>query len=344
MHVSQPRPAHYQIAHQLLASDAHRPDIWPTLTGPNHAAYFAMKWDMAGGDPQSAAQIQIVLQQPLAGHHVIVVAMPAPMAPTEAHFVAYARPNAGGPLRYLVMEQGIQNPGEPLRAFTSEYRADGMRIRNGDLPSVSLEAFIGHLVEELTQSAPPFAPAPFAGQPQSFGSPPSAGLPGNPYGAAGGMPSTVPMAVPPRVGAPNQGGAGKWFVIGGLGLIAAAVSGYSIWDHMRMQAWQERRDAQDAAADEAEKANSKARKRAKARIDVVGTAYQTCLSDESKPAKKALEVARSKRALEGRNVRPKKQHLATLKNAKAYQLPSDATPVAFAFGSRGSSHWISTLR
>lgn len=315
----QPRPAHYRFAHQILSQDAHRPqgDTWPTLTGPNGPAYLAMKWDMAGGDPQLSPAIRIVLNQPLAGHHVLVVSMPQPLAPTEAYFVAYACPPRG-PLRFFVMERGVGQPGEPERAFVSEYRADGMRIRHGDLPATTVEAFVGAIVQDLT--AAPAAHAP-AMQPP-------------------GMPSTMPVTMPHGAPPKRGGGSGKWFALGGLGLLLAAGASYMVWQDMRMQAWQERRDAREAAEEEARDANKAARKTAKARLDEVGKPYQTCLAEERERAKKALELARSQRSLDARNVRPKKKDVALLVNAMAYRLPTDKTPVALAFNGRGATDWI----
>lgn len=290
------------------------------ISGPQSGAYFAMKWNMAGGDPALGAEIRIVAQQPMAQHHVIVVALPTPIAGTEAYYVAYAQPVAGGPLRYFLMEKAMSQPGEAERAYVAEYRAGGMRIRHDDLPAVSLEAFVGHLLHELTQSPPMPATAPMSP-----------------------LNSTGPTAYAARPVAPQKsGGSGKWVALGIVGVLGLGFLAYFVQRRMEMAEWQERREARDAAAKEAKGANKAARKRAQQRLDEIDKPYKTCLDTERARAAKALELARSNRVLDARDVRPKDGDV--LVGAKTYRMPTDKVPVALAFGGKGKTSWIPVSR
>ncbi len=338
----QPRQAHYQLAHGILVQDAQRPqgDIWPVISGADGPAYFAMKWHTAGGDPELASQLRIVMNQPMAGYHVIVVSMPTPAAPTEAYFVAYARSGVGVPLRYFVMERGVQDVGSPERAYVAEYRADGMRIQHGRLPAVSIEAFTGHLMQELTvapASVPAISTPPFSVPPASatvMAAPLRPSVP----------PMTVPpMTVPPSRVRPNKSGLAKWIalgVVGLVGVVGAGVVAYMTWDYARVQAHQARSDARDAAAAQAAKGNRTARKDARQRLIELERDHRSCLDTERSAAKNTLALARSSRTFSGRNKRPGDSVLGALKSAVVYEVPTDAAPATLAFDGTGGTDWI----
>jgi hypothetical protein len=158
----QPRRQHYQFSHVVLRGDVHKfPDqTWDALTGADVADYLAMQWQASKeGDPVPAEGLGVEGVFQRNGWEILVVRMPPPEAPTEAHYVAIPRrPEKPADAGYFVMEKGFPDErGE--RAYGVEWRSDGSLIRMGDLPAISLDVFLNAVGEEISaRGSPAFAP------------------------------------------------------------------------------------------------------------------------------------------------------------------------------------------
>lgn len=269
-----------------------------------------MRWAACSGDPALAGELRAAAPVPLGTWQVLVVAVPEPAAPSEAHFVAYARPALGGPLRYFVLEKASTGPGEPPRAFMSEWTRDGMRVRYGDASAVSVDAFLAQVTAELSaQSAAP--------PPPMFNT------------------SMAPMAVPP---APKKGGAGKWIALGSVGVLGSLVAGYLILDHYEKKEWRERYEREQAAEKAAEHAYEAARERSEKTLADLAKPRAACLAAEGRAAQTAVERAVSKSSLRVSLRRPKAD--AAMAGAAAYLPPDDKGQTQAAFARGGA--WIPT--
>jgi hypothetical protein len=312
----QPRQSHYDFAHRLLAADAHRPnaEVWPMITGPQAAMYFAMKWDMAGGDPALTSQIRLAAQTQMGPWQLVVVAAPEALNATEAHFVAYARNVTGGPVRYFVMEKGATTPPEPPRAFVAEWRADQMRIRHGDLPAVTLDAFMAHLGSELG-GAPSISP-------MSYGSPPG-------------------MAMPMHRPQPQKSsGVGKWIAVGAVGLIGTIGGLIAISSHLTEKEWREREEKREAAAKAAKDETRDAKKRAEDALAAVDKPLAACTAAHQTHVNGVVDKAKAASSLSTRSSAPKDKN--ALVGAMAYNAPTEEQPVASAAFAKGEQAWIPT--
>src|SRR5262245_44526500 len=134
----QPRESYYAFVHHhlrdvaLLASE----QVWHVLTSPASGAWLTSRWLAVGGNIDEARCVAVMGQYQIGDYSVLLLAMPQPLFPTEAHHVALARDSAGT-LRYFVMEKAATAPMDAPRAFASEWCAGGARMRYGDLPAIT---------------------------------------------------------------------------------------------------------------------------------------------------------------------------------------------------------------
>jgi hypothetical protein len=149
----EPRRQHYLFAHVVLRSEVQKfpEQTWSMLTGAGATDYLAMQWQASKeGDPVPARGLGVEGVFPRNGLEILVVRMPPPEAPTEAHYIAIVRrPKKPTDPIYFVMERGSPDEkGE--RAYVAELRPDGSRVRKSDIPAISVDAFLKSVVEEVS--------------------------------------------------------------------------------------------------------------------------------------------------------------------------------------------------
>ncbi|MEM9874329.1 MAG: hypothetical protein AAF928_05515 [Myxococcota bacterium] len=193
-----PRPAPFAMAHRVLPQDVFRrgETMWSALQGPDAQTYLHERWETeAGGDPADAEDLDVVDRLELGRVAIVLISFPAPEAGAEPHYAAIVRGREGG-FRFFVMEKGVTQKGEAPRAFTSEWGADGSRVRGADLDDVSAAGFTAAVKSWLGPEAlRPLAPPP-----------PRSARPAVPAPAPVDAPSPPPaeVPVPPSVLAPAE--------------------------------------------------------------------------------------------------------------------------------------------
>lgn len=316
----QPRRQLYLIAHVTLRTDVHRqPEaVWAALTGPSGADFLAMQWQNAAeGGPSGVPHglgVEGVFAR--AGWEILVIRMPPPEAPTEAFYVALARrPAQPAAVGYFVLERGSEG------CFCSEWRADGSRIRQDNLPAPTVDALLARLEQELAQRGPdafgpigappqPYGapPQPYGAPPQQYGAPPGQfGAPPPPYGAPPGpfgpapfggglgppgMQSNLDGAVPfgYRPPPPKKPVSLKWVFIG-IGafclLILVPVVAFSIIQRREAEARMRQYEKERAISDKLEDLE----KKAEATVARARAAADACEKRELDAANKAFARA-----------------------------------------------------
>jgi len=161
--MSVPRQQHYRVAHKVLPErilrtpletfDAlsKRPDRWCAEAWDEAGA------DLSGGDRHIAIGIRVekVPRDTLRGHELVLIHLPRPENPTEAYAVlALWHLGVEESVRCFVMERGVDGDMGKERAYWSEYRANGMRVRGADLPTTDPQELVKAALGEVEPAKP----------------------------------------------------------------------------------------------------------------------------------------------------------------------------------------------
>jgi len=153
------RQQHYRFAHQVFFHKVYSdPEGWWRRLTNGQTADVGMVWVEAGEGLSTheliSADLRLDRVTSVPGVDAMVITLPTPLNPTEAHYVAVCRNPNGGAVRYFVLENGVPADNGRPRAFWSEWRgAPGggvMRIRGQDVDPITPEAFLTDIADELT--------------------------------------------------------------------------------------------------------------------------------------------------------------------------------------------------
>lgn len=142
----QPRRQHYDFAHRILPKlIAESPDrVLDILAGEQGDSFLEQMWKHAS---EAVPEDQRIAERPARhvrhlplGRMAVVIALPTPLAVTEAHFVAVvaAAPKS---VRYFTLELGVDYPNEEPRTVFCEWTG-GSHMNFGSGPAAELGAFL----------------------------------------------------------------------------------------------------------------------------------------------------------------------------------------------------------
>ncbi|HZO14978.1 MAG TPA: hypothetical protein VFB62_17000 [Polyangiaceae bacterium] len=274
-----------------------------------------------GGNIDEARCVAVMNQYQIGDYSVLLLAMPQPLFPTEAHHVALARDSAGT-LRYFVMERAATSPMEPPRAFASEWCAGGARMRYGDLPAITSQAFLALITQELAPGS----------EPTHLSLPPPP-----PH-----TPSFHPTYRTTRP-APLSSKAGKWLAIGIGAFVSVLVGGWFAWRRAEMAHYLEEQQKREASVREADEAFAAIKKRAETRKAELTGAVARCRDAEADRTRATLERGRTRKTISTRRKTPKNKEL--LAGALAYvPPPPDSNLVIPATEAVPTTRWIARAK
>ena len=130
---------------------AERPDMWCA------EAWEASGEGLSGAEllPNAGLRVEKLPRETLTGHELVLIHPPRPEHPAEAYAVlALWHMGIEESARCFVMERGVDGDGGAERAYWSEYRANGMRIRGPDLPSTDPRALVEAALGEVGPAKP----------------------------------------------------------------------------------------------------------------------------------------------------------------------------------------------
>jgi hypothetical protein len=159
-----PRDLHYFFAHYALRELAHHDSTGTvaTLYSSDAKAFLNRVLEMVV-NVNKIARLDFTAEDigihtgKFGRHSYVILEMPPPQAPTEAHFIALILVIAEdatyesarhAPLHYFTLEQGI-TLGTPRTTF-AEWTADGTHANMGDGPSPDVESFRAFLAQRFT--------------------------------------------------------------------------------------------------------------------------------------------------------------------------------------------------
>jgi hypothetical protein len=150
-----PRRHHYLFAHRELPSAAFRFGADLVAAGREGRLTLDNVWHRLGETLPEADRLPSdglrVDHRQVGAHDVLLVTLPVPQQPAEAHFTAIAVPPAAAGIRYFTLEEA-RSPIDGRRyTVLAEWTHDGKHINYGDgpdpRPAAFTEAIIPHLVD-----------------------------------------------------------------------------------------------------------------------------------------------------------------------------------------------------
>lgn len=202
----QPRRVHYDFSHRLLPTEAHADPMrmLAELRTPLRDGFLLFLWESLGkelGEPdaQGAVGLTVAGVDEQDGATYALIAMPAPIADGESHFVAVV--HGAGRTHVFVLDRTSDGEGS-----LAKLGPDASRLSYGRIAATQ-DAFLAKVVELVRTE--PDAGAPSAGG--SIGgawgpsSAPASAPSGSIWGPPGGAPKSAPGSAPSG-GAPAVGG------------------------------------------------------------------------------------------------------------------------------------------
>ena len=155
-----PRRAHYQLAHVALRSVAFRdPYAFLSLMASEQAreALDSLIEQVAEHCPDEPPDFDVddltLHRERVLGSPCLVIEMPAPVAPPEAHFVAVWLAINDGPeaekMRYFALESADPAFGTP--SVLSEWTADGQHVNHAGGCEPNVEAFLAAITARVAR-------------------------------------------------------------------------------------------------------------------------------------------------------------------------------------------------
>jgi hypothetical protein len=147
--LDRPRHHHYAFAHRELASAAFRFGADLVTAAQEGRLTLATVWDRVGEtvppDDRMPSDGLSSAYHALAGHDVLLVTLPAPDAPTEAHFVAVV----GDPVRFFTLEDAYSPLDGSRYTVLGEWTEGGSHVNHGPGPQPRPDLFLAAIAERL---------------------------------------------------------------------------------------------------------------------------------------------------------------------------------------------------
>jgi hypothetical protein len=147
--LDRPRHHHYVFAHRELPSAAFRFGTDLVTAAREGRLALATVWDQVGAtvppDDRLPSAGLSVAYHALARHEVALVTLPAPDAPTEAHFVAIATE----PVRLFTLEDAYSPMDGSRYTVLGEWTENGSHVNHGPGPSPRPDLFLAAVEERL---------------------------------------------------------------------------------------------------------------------------------------------------------------------------------------------------
>ena len=153
-HAGAPNPVHYVFAHRALPQVVHHdaPGAFEILSGPEAPNMLGALWGevaqrTGATAPEGLPRASVAR---IADRSIVLIHMPPPAAPPEAHFLAIVVEGDAG--RVFTLERGA-DLGEGPGAVVGEWGKDGAHFNYGTVGTPTLEDFLGK-VQDLLREAP----------------------------------------------------------------------------------------------------------------------------------------------------------------------------------------------
>ncbi len=152
--LDRPRQHHYTFAHRELPAAAFR--FGPDLVAAARDGRLTLDavWTHVGDalpEPDRvAAQGLSGTYHTVSGYPVLLVTLPAPDAPTEAHFVAVVLSTVDGSVRYFTLEDAWSPLDGSRYTVLGEWTADGKHVNYGPGSAPDAEEFLASLGQRLS--------------------------------------------------------------------------------------------------------------------------------------------------------------------------------------------------
>lgn len=147
--LERPRHHHYVFAHRELPSAAFRFGADLVTAAREGRLTLATVWDRVGEtvppDDRLPSDGLDVAYHALAGQDVLLVTLPAPDAPTEAHFVALV----GDPVRFFTLEDAYSPLDGSRYTVLGEWTDSGSHVNHGPGPAPEPGLFLAAIGERL---------------------------------------------------------------------------------------------------------------------------------------------------------------------------------------------------
>lgn len=152
------RVHHYQFAHRVLAHMAQRrgAEVVTKVPADRWTEALTELWDGYGAklEPEDRLPADGLTGRFLQrdGYNILLVTLPRPEQPPEAHFVAFVVPPQSQDCRFYTLEHSVDPIGEQPYTVIAQWR-DGSHINLGPGPAPDAEAFVTEVVQRAGVSA-----------------------------------------------------------------------------------------------------------------------------------------------------------------------------------------------
>lgn len=153
-----PRTVHYAFSHRILrdlALDA-RADLVGEAIGVDLGPKFATLWDEANAQVADADKVApaglatYVVQRP--DYSGVLVTLPAPVEPAEAHAVMVVRGATPADTSYYTWEHGLDPVTGGPTVYLCSWARGGVHVNHGTRPDPSIDAFVGEVGTSLANA------------------------------------------------------------------------------------------------------------------------------------------------------------------------------------------------
>ena len=152
-----PRTVHYAFAHRILRDLAldDRVDLVGEAIAVDLGPKFATLWDDANAAVPESDRIApdglgtYVVQRP--DYAGVLVTLPAPVEPAEAHAVMVVRGLTPGDTSYFTWEQGLDEATGAPAVYLCGWAADGRHVNLGTRHDASIDGFVNEVGASLSR-------------------------------------------------------------------------------------------------------------------------------------------------------------------------------------------------
>ncbi len=150
-----PRTVHYAFAHRILrdlALDTHV-DLVGEAIGVDLGPKFATMWDDANASVPETDRVApdglatYVVQRP--DYAGVLVTLPAPVEPAEAHAVMVVRGATPADTSYFTWEHGLDVVTGAPTVYLCGWNHDGAHVNYGTRPELSIDSFVSEIGARL---------------------------------------------------------------------------------------------------------------------------------------------------------------------------------------------------
>jgi hypothetical protein len=143
----EPRRLHYFFAHRELPSAAYRFGADLVAAARDGRLTLGSVWDRVGEeleDPRPSDGLDVAYHA-IDGYGILLVTLPAPAAPTEAHFAAIVLSTVDGAVRYFTLEDAYSPVDGSRYTVLGSWTEEGSHVNLGPGPLPRAELFLAAL-------------------------------------------------------------------------------------------------------------------------------------------------------------------------------------------------------